>query len=476
VGEGAGPAGAVSATITVTLDALSGVTATVVYGTGGGTASAGADYTAASGALTFTPGVAVQTFAVSIIDDGAYEPDETVVLTLTDSVSATLGGVRNPATLTIVDDDSAPTVGFASSTYSVVEGGGPAGAVSATITVTLGAASGVTATVDYATDDGTATAGTDYAATSGTLTFTPGVVARAFTVPISDDLVYEGDETVTVTLSDPVSATLGSPSSATLTILENDDQPIAGLNAFNDSPTVVGSPTALSATVTAGTNVVYTWAFGDGDTGGGALVAHTYPGVGLYTAVVTASNSANELVATTTVTVTEPPEYTIFLPLVLRNYRRLPLDGPDLVVTDISISPESPGAGQPVTVYVTVMNQGNREVTFGNNFYVDFYVDREPTLLLVGDLGWGAQGSWFGVGETHVFSDTYAGFTSGTHQLYAQADTDDTVLEIVEANNVLGPVPLTAVGVSPDGALDATVPTATPGEGAPRPTPTPAPE
>jgi uncharacterized repeat protein (TIGR01451 family) len=472
VDEGAGPAGAVSATITVTLDALSGVTATVVYGTGGGTASAGADYTAASGALTFTPGVAVQTFAVSIIDDGAYEPDETVVLTLTDSVSATLGSVRNPATLIILNDDSAPTVGFSSSTYSVAEDGGPA-----IVTVTLGAASGVTATVDYATDDGTATAGTDYAATSGTLTFTPGVVARAFTVPISDDLVYEGDETVTVTLSDPVSATLGSPDSATLTILENDDQPIAGLNAFNDSPTVVGSPTALSATVTAGTNVVYTWAFGDGDTGGGALVAHTYPGVGLYTAVVTASNSANELVATTTVTVTEPPEYTIFLPLVLRNYRRLPLDGPDLVVTDISISPESPGAGQPVTVYVTVMNQGNREVTFGNNFYVDFYVDREPTLLLVGDLGWGAQGSWFGVGETYVFSDTYAGFTSGTHQLYAQADTDDTVLETVEANNVLGPVPLTAVGVSPDGALDApSLPTPTPGEGAPRPTPTPVPE
>ena len=72
------------------------------------------------------------------------------------------------------------------------------------------------------------------------------------------------------------------------------ETPISGLAAVNDSPTILGQVTTLTATVSAGSNVNYTWAFGDGDTSAGAIVTHTYPGVGLYTAVVTASNSAEQ--------------------------------------------------------------------------------------------------------------------------------------------------------------------------------------
>lgn len=86
------------------------------------------------------------------------------------------------------------------------------------------------------------------------------------------------------------------------------DEPIAGLAATNDGPTVLGDPTTLSATVTAGTNVSFTWDLGDGSFDNGAVVSHTYTATGVYTPAVTASNSVSLLTATTVVTVTEGPK------------------------------------------------------------------------------------------------------------------------------------------------------------------------
>jgi PKD repeat protein len=81
------------------------------------------------------------------------------------------------------------------------------------------------------------------------------------------------------------------------------DGAIGGLSASNDSPTPLGQPTTLWATVSAGSNVTYTWDFGDGFGATGATVSHTYPDIGVYTAVVTATNSLSEVTTTTTVTV-----------------------------------------------------------------------------------------------------------------------------------------------------------------------------
>ncbi len=86
-----------------------------------------------------------------------------------------------------------------------------------------------------------------------------------------------------------------------------EDVPIAGLTAVNDSPTELGSLTALTASVTAGSNVVYEWDLGDGSNAAGATVDHEYLDVGVYTAVVTASNGVGPVTASTTVTVTDVP-------------------------------------------------------------------------------------------------------------------------------------------------------------------------
>ena len=87
--------------------------------------------------------------------------------------------------------------------------------------VSLDRVSTLTVTVDYATSDGTATAGHDYTATSGTLTFNPGDAAKAINVALLDDAIDDGGETMTVTLSNASNARIAD-ATATGTI-ENAD-------------------------------------------------------------------------------------------------------------------------------------------------------------------------------------------------------------------------------------------------------------
>jgi Calx-beta domain-containing protein len=127
-------------------------------------------------------------------------------------------GSQSTATLTVNDDDAAGTVQFSLPTYTVSESGRRA-----TITVirTGGSASGVG--VSYATSNGTATAGSDYTATAGTLTFAVNQTTKTFTIPVTNDTLVEGSETVNLTLSNPTGgAALGAQNTAELTISDND--------------------------------------------------------------------------------------------------------------------------------------------------------------------------------------------------------------------------------------------------------------
>jgi hypothetical protein len=90
--------------------------------------------------------------------------------------------------------------------------------------VSLSEASAQAVTVDFATADGTATAGADYHATTGTLTFPPGTTSRTVSVPIIDDVVDEEGETFFVNLSNPTNATI-SDARGTGTITDNDPPP-----------------------------------------------------------------------------------------------------------------------------------------------------------------------------------------------------------------------------------------------------------
>jgi len=199
---------------------------TVDYATSGDTATAGSDYEEASGTLTFAVGETSQTFDVTILTDDEAEADETVQLTLSDPSNADLGD-QAVAVLTITDvPPVVPTVQFGQASFEVNESDG-----TATIAVTLDPAAEAEVTVEYATSDGTATAGSDYEDASGTLTFAVGETSQTFDVTILTDDEEETDETVQLTLSNPsTSAALGDQATATLTITE--PEPQGGLEVY----------------------------------------------------------------------------------------------------------------------------------------------------------------------------------------------------------------------------------------------------
>jgi len=119
--------------------------------------------------------------------------------------------------LTATDAPAQPgSLQFNAASYNVNENQG-----TATITVARTGGSAGSVTVNYATSNGTATAGSDYTATSGTLTFAPGMVTQTITVPVSGDRVNEPDETFTLSLSAAINATIAA-GTATGTIANDD--------------------------------------------------------------------------------------------------------------------------------------------------------------------------------------------------------------------------------------------------------------
>ncbi|HEY0170961.1 MAG TPA: Calx-beta domain-containing protein [Pyrinomonadaceae bacterium] len=201
-----GTAPATSAAFAVTLNGASAQTVTVNYTTVNGTAAAPGDFAAASGTVTFNPGeTGAKNVTVSVVGDTTDEPNETFAVSLSSPSNATFAvvpddtfGVGN-----ITDDDGAPSLTLGDATVTE----GHAGTTAATFTVTLLPASGQTVTVNYATANGTATAGSDYAAKSGTLTFDPGQTSQTITVDVTGEMTPEAHEDFFVNLSSPVNAT-----------------------------------------------------------------------------------------------------------------------------------------------------------------------------------------------------------------------------------------------------------------------------
>ena len=113
-----GNSGTTPLVFTVSLSAASGQQVTVGYATSDGTATAGSDYQATSGTLTFAPGVTSQLVTVQVSGDTLDEPDERLSLTLSSPTNATLGTATG--TGTILDDDATPTLSISSA--SVAEG------------------------------------------------------------------------------------------------------------------------------------------------------------------------------------------------------------------------------------------------------------------------------------------------------------------------------------------------------------------
>lgn len=331
--------------------------------------------------------------------------------------------------------------------------------------VTLGAAAWLTATT---------TSGTHVHYTwhfgDGT-TATGSGVTHAYTSP--------GIYTVTVTATNSLSVV------RTTTNVTVQDEAIAGLTASNDSPTHLNSATHLTATVSLGTNVTYTWDFGDGTSGGGAAASHTYPAVGTYTATVTASNTMNTVTATTPVVVEDAP----ITGLAATNSSPTPLNSATTFTVTLSTGTNvtytwdfgdgASGSGAAAShmylttgIYTATVTASNSVTTITATTLVQIgnvaitglaATNSSPTLLnsatvftatlntgtnvtYTWDFGDGASGSGVAVSHTYPAIGVYTTTVTATNSVNTVATTtlvqivDVAIMGLIATND--GPVPL----------------------------------
>ena len=151
--------------------------------------------------------------------DHLAEPTETFAVNLTAATNATIGDGQGIGT--ILDDE--PLISINDTT--VTEGN--TGTRPATFTVNLSAAYDVPVVIDYATANGTATAGSDYQAASGTVTIPAGQTSGTITVLVNGDKSGEANESFLVNLSSPSNAVIADGQGAGTIV---DEEPRVSIN------------------------------------------------------------------------------------------------------------------------------------------------------------------------------------------------------------------------------------------------------
>jgi glucose/arabinose dehydrogenase len=232
VTEGAG-------TATVIVNRVNGSSgaATVDYVTNENTALRDVDFTYQARTLNFADGETSKTIVVPILEDTIVEGTESFGVAILGATGAALGTKRTTSVNILDNDAAAAEFSFSQSAYEIKEDGGQA-----TITVRRSGNTTGISTVNYATSNGTATAGSDYTAATGTLTFAANEVTKTFTVGITNDTLGERNETVNLQLSTAAGVIPGG--TAVLNILDNDP------GNFTRETTITGltTPTAMEWT------------------------------------------------------------------------------------------------------------------------------------------------------------------------------------------------------------------------------------
>ncbi|WP_048437866.1 Calx-beta domain-containing protein [Caenimonas sp. SL110] len=201
----------------VRLDRPSAATVSVQYATADGSAYAGSDYVAQSGALVFLAGETAKTVSVPIINDTGLESDEMFKLVLGSPSGATIADNAGVARIEASDAPfTANPVIHTSDIYVAEEDG------IGYITMSLNAPSLSLVSVNYELYSGTASYGADYVYQSGKIAFAPGETSKVVQVSIVNDVTAEPLQSLTIRSFGVVNATLDRPD-ATISILSNDE-------------------------------------------------------------------------------------------------------------------------------------------------------------------------------------------------------------------------------------------------------------
>lgn len=237
-----------------------------------GTATDGADFVAVASPLTIPPGSATASIAISGVDDAAVDAAETIVITLLPSVQAIVGA-NATHTVVVKDDDGPPAVAFGAPVAAVSEIGG-------TVTVGLvllpAAAIPVEAVISAG---GTSTLGADHLGIPPSVTFAPGETAHTFEVTLVDDDLFEGTETLSLSISSVIGSAVGAPAALVISVIDDELPPLVefrrgGTAADETSGTV---PVWIDLSALAGVDVSVSFALSGSATTPGDFVIPAPP-------------------------------------------------------------------------------------------------------------------------------------------------------------------------------------------------------
>jgi Calx-beta domain/IPT/TIG domain len=200
-------------TYTATLSAVSGKSVTVNLAMSN-TATYNVDYSMSTLSIVILAGSTTGTATLTVIPDALYETNEFVTADISSVTNGTENGTQQK-TLTINDDDPAPSVTLSSTALSIAELGG-----STTITVTLSAVSGLATTINLATS-GTATVGTDYTLSATSIVIPAGSTTGSVTITAISDIIIEGNETAIIDISTVVNGVESTVQQKIITIVDN---------------------------------------------------------------------------------------------------------------------------------------------------------------------------------------------------------------------------------------------------------------
>ena len=240
----------------------------VTWTTVAGTATNVGNFIAASGTLTFYPGVAYTNVAVDILNDGLGQQSVSFKVALSNADVRTLL-LNTNLDVTILSANS--LFEFTASTNSVSE-------TNRTVTLFVQRIGNrnTSGDVSYATLDGSATNGLRYTATNGTLSFAVGVVTQALTVSLINNQLIDGDQSFLVRLSNAsTNDAVGHGSNCAVTVVDDDVE-------------IGWALTSLTLPENAGTNQLMVYR--TGVTNGTNLVRYTFPLTGAITSDFIAAN------------------------------------------------------------------------------------------------------------------------------------------------------------------------------------------
>ncbi|XP_071971616.1 extracellular matrix organizing protein FRAS1 [Engystomops pustulosus] len=192
--------------------------------------------------VIFSKGEKLKNCTIFINDDSVFEPEEQFKIYLSNPLGNHWSGARigkiDMATISISNDEDAPTIEFEESTYQIREPQELDGVAILNIKVIRRGDQNRTSKVRCSTRDGSAQSGVDYYPKSRVLKFSPGVDHIFFKVEILSNEDREWHESLSLVLGpdDPVEAVLGDITTATVTIL---DQEAAGSLILPSPPIVV---------------------------------------------------------------------------------------------------------------------------------------------------------------------------------------------------------------------------------------------